>query len=183
MVHSGNPVRRKLIHVEKCDASVYALALCETTLNVSLYCHLKNASTHWPKKYILHIADVCMLTMAATDESCSPATSCTSEELDNTSPVTDAVGKSPEKRKTGRNARIISHSTARSTVTIDSKHKRAKFEPKRRQQVAHVRKKGACLRSRIKKLSVGAGVCFWPEALRLTTTLVFWIAAVRVLPT
>ena len=33
--------------------------------------------------------------------------------------------------------------------------KRARFEPKRREQVADIRKKGACMRCRLKKLSVG----------------------------
>ena len=123
-----------------------------------------------------------MVTMAATDELCSPTTSCISEELDNTSPDTDAVGKPPNKRKTSHNPRTTSLSTARSAVTIVPKPKRAKFELKRRKQVANVRKQGACMRCRKKKLSVCAGVCFWPEVLRLITVIVFWIIAMQVLP-
>ena len=121
--------------------------------------------------------------MAATDDLYSPTTSCISRALDNTSADTDAVGKSPNKRKTSHNARTTSPSTAQSAVTIVPKPKRAKFELKRRKQVANVRKKGACMRCRKKKVSVGAGVCFWPEVLKLITIVVFWISTMQVLPT
>lgn len=122
-----------------------------------------------------------MVTMAATDQSCSPATLYTSEELDSTSP--EAAGETRNKPKAGHNARTTNRRTVPSAVTTVPKLERAKFEPKRRQQVANVRKKGACMRCRIKKLPVGAGVCFWPLGLRLTNMLVFWIIALRVLPT
>ena len=118
-----------------------------------------------------------MVTMAATDESCSPATLYTSMELDETSP--EAAPKPCNKPKAGHNAR----KTVPSAVNTVPKLKRAKFEPKRRQQVANVRKRGACMRCRIKKLIVSESVCFRPLGLRLTNILVFWVIAMRVLPT
>ena len=111
----------------------------------------------------LHLAIPCVVTMADTDESCSSATLYTSDELDNTSSNTDATEDSRNKRKDSHNTRISSRRTAPSAVTIVPKPKRARFEAKRRQQVANVRKKGACLRCRIKKLPVRPVVWFWPE--------------------
>ena len=37
---------------------------------------------------------------------------------------------------------------------VEPKRKRAKFEPERRIQVAHIRKRGACLRCRLMKIAV-----------------------------
>ena len=108
---------------------------------------------HIAKKHILHIA---VVHMAATDESCSSTTLYMSKELDKTSP--EAAANSCNKPKAGHNDRA----TVPSAVNTVPKLKRAKFEPKRRQQVANVRKKGACMRCRIKKLPVSAGVCFRP---------------------
>ena len=118
-----------------------------------------------PRNILLHIAVVlCMVTMAATDESRSPAMLYVSKELDNTSSNTLAGATSRNKRKAVNNTRTITSRTVPSVVTIVPKPKRAKFEPKRRQEVANVRKKGACMKCRIKKLRVSEGVCFWPRA-------------------
>lgn len=159
---------------------------CETTLDVSLseiLCHLKSGPGPRTKKYILHIAVACMVTMASTDASCSPATLSTFEELDNVWSNTAAAGQPQYKRKGSHNALITSRSTAPSAVTVVPKPKRARFEPRRRQQVANVRKKGACMRCRIKKRPVGADACFWPKGLALTTAPVFRIISMHILRT
>ncbi|CAD6577888.1 MAG: hypothetical protein ASARMPRED_008441 [Alectoria sarmentosa] len=107
-----------------------------------------------PRNILLHIAVVlCMVTMAATDESRSPAMLYVSKELDNTSSASLAAATSRNRRKAVDNARRISCRTVPSVTSIVPKPKRAKFEPRRRQEVANVRKKGACMRCRIKKLS------------------------------
>lgn len=91
--------------------------------------------------------------MAAIDESCSTVTLYTSKELDNTASDTDAAGISQNKRKADHNVPTTSRCTAPSAPAIIPKPKRAKFDPRRRQEVANVRKKGACMRCRIKKLT------------------------------
>ena len=45
-------------------------------------------------------------------------------------------------------------STFRVASNVEPKPKRGKFEPERRMEVAHIRKRGACLRCRIMKLAV-----------------------------
>lgn len=82
-----------------------------------------------------------MVTMAATDESCSPAVLYTSEELGNTSPNTFAAGISQNKLKAGHINRTVSSRTVPSVMARVPKPKRAKLEPKRGEQVANIRKK------------------------------------------
>ena len=98
--------------------------------------------------------------MAAFAVSYSPTMLFTSEMLENTSVNADAAGKSQVKSRANHDTRTTSRRTTQSEVTIVPKPKRAKFEPRRREQVANVRKKGACMRCRIKKLPVGADVFF-----------------------
>ena len=99
-----------------------------------------------------------MVVIAALDVSCSSVVVISSEKLDNMSVGKVGAGESWNKSKSNHYDRTNIRRTAESAVTVP-RAKRAKFEPRRRQQVANVRKKGACMRCRIKKLPVGAGVC------------------------
>ncbi len=121
--------------------------------------------------------------MAAIGESRSPTILATLEEMGNTTLDADAVGEPQYRSRGNHNTRPPGRPIAESAVAVFPKPKRAKFEPRRRQQVANVRKKGACMRCRIKKLPVGAGAYFWSKGLRLITIPVLWIISMRFLPT
>ena len=112
-----------------------------------------------PRKKNLHplhrAVVLCSVTMV---EKCSLAPLYASAPLDATVPGTDAAKTSHHRRDDGPGTRTSGRRVAPSAAKTVPGPQRARFDPRHRQQVADVRKRGACMRCRVKKLPVGAAV-------------------------